>query len=76
MTKHVTGRYAMGGAKLASGVHFGGAKALFSYVNLQVSDSVGGAKPCKIFRFGGIAPRASLQVRACTKDVILLPYHL
>ena len=36
--------------------HFGGAKALVSYINLQVTDSVGGAKQCKIFHLGGNAP--------------------
>ena len=34
-------------------MHLGGAKALFCYINLQVTDSVGRAKPCKIFYLGG-----------------------
>ena len=36
--------------------HFGGAEALFSYIDLQVTDSVGGTKPCKIFHLWGNAP--------------------
>ena len=35
--------------------HVGEAKALFSYINLQVTDSVGG-KTMQNFSFGGNAP--------------------
>ena len=33
--------------------HFGGAKALFCYVNLQVPDSVGELKSCKVIHLEG-----------------------
>ena len=37
--------------------HFRGAKALFSYINLQVTDSTGGGgKAMDNFSFGGSAP--------------------
>ena len=44
-----------GGGKTYIYRHFGGAKALSCYINLQITDSVGG-KSCK-FSFGGMAPR-------------------
>ena len=36
--------------------HFGGAKALFFYNNLQVADYVGGAKPYNFFYLGAMLP--------------------
>ena len=36
--------------------HFGGAKALFCYVNPQVNDAVGAVEPCKMFHLGTLPP--------------------
>ena len=55
MTKHVTAGDVFG-AKLA--------KALFSYMNLQVNNFVRGTKATQTFSFERHCPRASLQVRA------------
>ena len=52
---HVTGDH-IPGDKTCLYKHFGGAKALFSYINLQVTDSVGGGKTMQNFLFGGNAP--------------------
>ena len=49
--------YPGGGGKTFWYTHFGGPKTLFSYINLQVTDSVGG-EPCKFFHLRGNAPRA------------------
>ena len=46
----------MGEGKTCLYTHVGGAKVLFSYVNLQATDPVGGAKPFKIFHVGENAP--------------------
>ena len=43
--------------------HFGGAKALFSYINLQATDSVGGQNHAKCFIWGGAKPHCPLQMR-------------
>ena len=42
--------------------HYGGVKALLCSINLQVTNSVGGAKSCKIFLLWRDCPLASLQV--------------
>ena len=52
---HVTEDHVQGGRNCLY-THFGGAKALFSFINLQVNDSVGGAKPCKIVHLEAITP--------------------
>ena len=52
---HVTGGHFQGG-KTCLYTHFGGAETLFSYIYLQVTDSVGGgAKPSKMFHLEGWA---------------------
>ena len=62
-----------GGGKACLYKHFGGAKALFYYINLQVNDSVESARPCKMFHWGeGVLAPCPLQVRACT--IILQAY--
>ena len=51
--KHVTGEDIRGkGTKTCLYNHIGGAKVSFAYVNPQVNDSVGGAKPFSIFHLG------------------------
>ena len=47
LSNHVTGGHAQGGGKTFWYTHFGGAKALFSYINLQVTDPVGGYNHAK-----------------------------
>ena len=58
---HVTGGHAQGG-KTCLYKHFGGAKAIFCSINLQVPDSIEEQNHAK-FSLGGNAPHASLQVR-------------
>ena len=52
------------GGKTYQCKNFGGAQALFSYVNLQIIDSLGGGglKPCNIFIYGALS-LFPLQVR-------------
>ena len=55
LTKHVIGGHALGGTYQLK--HFGGAKALFSYANLQISDAIGGgSKIIQNFSFGALLP--------------------
>ena len=51
----VAGGHAQGG-KTCLYTHFGGAKALFSYIDLQVADSVGGSITLQNFSFGANTP--------------------
>ena len=67
-SNHITGSHA--GGKTCLYMYFGGAKALFSYINLQIT--VEGGKTMQNLSSGGTAARVSLQVRACSKDSIML----
>ena len=49
--QHVIGGHAQGG-KACLYTHSEGAKALFSYIHLQVTDCVWGTKPGKFFHWG------------------------
>ena len=53
--------------------HFGEAKALFSYIDLQVTDCVGG-KTMQNFHLGAM-PTCPLQVRTCRVPVVLLLFR-
>ena len=49
--------YATGGHAWEQDLHLlWRAKDLFSSINLHVKDSVGGAKPCKMFHLGAMPP--------------------
>ena len=61
-TNHVTGGHAQGG-KTCLHTHFGRSKALFSYRNVQLSDSIGGQNHAKFFIWWAIPP-CPLQVLA------------
>ena len=63
---HVTAGHAQGG-KACLYKHFGGAKVLFCYINLQVADSVGG-NHAKFFTLGGgqcplVSPAGTCLIR-------------
>ena len=66
---HVTGGHAQGD-KACLYTHFGGEKALFSCINLQVKDSVGGQNHANFFHLKDNAP-CLLQVRACSIIALL-----
>ena len=54
---HVAGGHAQGGGgKTRLYTHFGGAKALFSHINLQATDSFGRGKTMQNFSFGAMPP--------------------
>ena len=55
VNNHVTGGHDKGG-KTCLYTHFGGAKALFSYIHLQVIDSFGGKSHAKFFLLGAMPP--------------------
>ena len=54
-SSHATGCHALGDTTCLY-THFWGAKASFSYINLQATDPVGGSKIMQNFSFGGQCP--------------------
>ena len=54
-TNHVTEGHAQGG-KACFYTHFGGAKVLFPYINIQVTDFVGGLNNAKLFYWAQCLP--------------------